>query len=343
MSSSPCISVVIPVYNNAAELACCLSALQRSDLSPQLETIIIDDGSSTVAEAIEQVASHYRATYFRQAVNGGPGVARNRGAELATGEIIVFLDSDCVAPSDWLAKLTRPILEGSCSATTACYCGPLKSNWITDFQDEDYLYRMPSTECETYFVNSCNLAVKRDAFFACGGFPNQRVSEDMVLGMRLAENGTPARFLPEAGVQHAYYENLKSYLKQRFSFGVNTIRSYFERGRLRSQQTKSSIRSFNPIRIGLGLFFGSLTLICVFMAGIVAIFKPDLAPLFLVGVLLSFLLEMSVHGRFLLFLKNRHGLRRSTSYIFLLFIIDVIYSGSLFVGLILGLRDRLIK
>jgi glycosyltransferase involved in cell wall biosynthesis len=333
LTASPRISIIIPVYNHFVELDRCLQALQQSESSHRSEVIVIDDCSPKASGVVEQVALKYGAKYHRQAENTGPGIARNRGAELASGDILVFTDSDCVAPSDWLSKLTQPIRDGRCFATTACYCSPVTTSWITIFQNEDYLYRMPSIECDTYFVNSCNLAIKRDVFLDCGGFPEQRVSEDMVLGMLLAQNGTPARYLPEAGVQHDYYRNLTSYLKQRFSFAFNTTRSYLDHDNLQSAKVNSKVRSYNPIRTALGMFFSLVAVISLILAGTAEILNLDLAAVFLPSGLISLVLETVIHGRFLLFLIKRQGLGRSISCIFLLYMIDFVYTLGVLKGL----------
>lgn len=341
MTNDPCISVIVPVYSGLEELDRCLQSLLHNELGHQSEIIVIDDCSPEASEAVGQVVQKYHAKYYRRAANAGPGVARNWGAELARGDILAFIDSDCVAPSDWLSRLTQPIREGNCSATTSCYCGPVSPSWITTFQNEDYLYRMPSTECDTYFVNSCNMAVKRDVFLECNGFPVQRVSEDMVLGIVLAENGTPARYLPEAGVQHNYYRTLIGYLKQRFSFAFNTIRSYVLNDDLRSSQVPSKVRSFNPTRTVLGMFFNLAALASFILAGIAAVYDPDLVTAFLLSGIISLVLETLVHAFFVLFLIKRQGLGRTVSYIFLLYMIDLAYILGVLKGLTLGLHRAL--
>ena len=325
MKSFPGISIIVPAYNNPVELDLCLHSLEESELRHQSEIIVIDDCSPGEGRAIEETAKKYKAGFYRQAENAGPGVARNCGADEARGDILVFIDSDCVAPAGWLSRLIQPIRDGSCFATTSCYSGPVTPGWITIFQDEDYRYRMPSTECDTSFVNSCNFAIDRNTFLTCGGFPEQRISEDFVLGLMLAERGTPARYLPDAGVRHNYYKTLRSYLRQRFSFAFNTVRSYLVRDKSGPKETTSGARSFNPVRTALGMFFCSAALISFILAGAAVVLNLDYAAALMLGGLAGLLLEIAVHGRFLLFLTKRMGPRRSVSYIFLLCLIDLVY------------------
>ena len=325
MKSFPGISIIVPAYNNPAELDQCLHSLEQSELRHQSEIIVIDDCSPGEGRAIEETAKKYKAGLYRQAENAGPGVARNRGANEARGNILVFIDSDCVAPAGWLSALIQPIRDNRCFATTSCYSGPVTPGWITVFQDEDYRYRMPSTECDTSFVNSCNFAIDRNVFLKCGGFPEQRISEDFVFGLMLAKRGTPARYLPEAGVLHNYYKTLHSYLRQRFSFAFNTVRSYLARDRSGPKEANSSARSFNPVRTALGMFLSSVALISFMLAGAAAVLNLDYTAALMLSGFTGLLLEVAVHGQFLLFIRKRQGLRRSFSYMFLLPLIDIVY------------------
>lgn len=338
---NPSVSVIIPFYHNVAELERCLEAVNHSNSREKFEVIVVDDHGPEEPAQVAHLVTKYGDRYHRQPKNLGPGVARNCGAKLARGETLVFLDSDCVPSVDWIKMLIEPIIAGSARATTSCYTSPVKSSWITDFQNEDYLYRMPSEECDTYFVNSCNLAVEQEVFLQCGGFPSQRVSEDMVLGMRLLEQGTPARYLPHAGVKHAYHRNLAGYLKQRFNFALNTVRSIFDKDRWRPTNNVSGVRSFNPIRTFLGIFFALFMIVAIISA--VAAFATDRRyDLILVAAgIASLIWGVLVHGKFIFFLGKRKGTLKALSYIPLLLAIDLAYAAGVFSGATAGLMDRL--
>ena len=339
MRPTPQFSIIIPVYDDSAILARCLQALRQNSLSHQAEIIVIDDGSLDGGLALRQISQRFEARYYRQEKNMGAGVARNQGASLAEGEILAFIDADCVAPSDWLAKLTKPIRDGSCYVTTSCYCGPVTRNWITSFQDEDYLYRMPSTKRNTYFVNSCNLAIERNFFFDNKGFPTHRIGEDMILGMVLAENGTPARFLPEAGILHDYHRRLRGYLRQRFSFAVHGVRLYLNSTDLSSRYNTAKVRTFNPMRIALAMLFNIGALMSFILVAIFATLGFNQALLLLFSGFICLFLEVAVHGHFVHFLQKRLGIFLSLTYLPLLFIIDFVYFFGAMKGLIQGFSN----
>ncbi|OUN25715.1 glycosyltransferase family 2 protein [Pseudoflavonifractor sp. An85] len=93
----PCvISVIIPVYNIQQHLRECLDSVLGQSYA-KLQVICVDDGSTDESPAIleEYARKDPRVQVIRQA-NAGPGAARNTGLEAATGEYLIFLDSD-----DW--------------------------------------------------------------------------------------------------------------------------------------------------------------------------------------------------------------------------------------------------
>jgi glycosyltransferase involved in cell wall biosynthesis len=337
MTDIPAFSVIVPVYNNGLELEQCLASIRATDPSYQVEIIVVDDCSPNDGELIQLISEKYGATYKRLQANGGPGVARNQGALLAKGEILLFIDADCVAPQQWISNLTNPIRMGQCVATTSCYCGPVLATWLTIFQNEDYSYRMPTTKCDSYFVNSCNFAIERQTFLGFDGFPIERVGEDARLGITLAEHGKPARYLPDVGVFHNYHRSLRGYLKQRYSFAFSGFRIVLRHDKLMSNQSTQKVRSYNPIRVILGMFFAFLVITSLFLAGIVLVIGQDLYPYFMFSTVASLTAWATVHGHFFLFLYRKQGIMRAISYLFLQILIDAVYLSAFPKGIVAAL------
>jgi glycosyltransferase involved in cell wall biosynthesis len=98
------LSVVVPVRNDAATLAGVLRAILASDLPrDQFELIVVDDGS---ADGSVVIASRYADTVVRLSMERpGLAYARNRGAELAAGDIVGFVDADVMIRSDTLSSM----------------------------------------------------------------------------------------------------------------------------------------------------------------------------------------------------------------------------------------------
>ena len=101
------VSVILPVFNGERYLAEAIASIRRQPHSP-LEIIVIDDGSTDgTAFLLERLGPDIQVVHQS---NQGPAVARNRGLELATGDVIAFLDADDFWPHDKL-QLQLPVLE----------------------------------------------------------------------------------------------------------------------------------------------------------------------------------------------------------------------------------------
>ena len=88
------VTVVVPVYNAEKYLTECLESIQRQTYS-NIEIILVDDGSKdnspALCDAFQKKDNRIRVIHK---VNEGAGKSRNKGIEMATGDYILFVDSD---------------------------------------------------------------------------------------------------------------------------------------------------------------------------------------------------------------------------------------------------------
>ncbi len=102
------LSVIIPVYNGSAYLAAAIASVRQQSYSP-LEIIVVDDGSTDgTADLVRRFGADTRCVAQS---NKGPASARNRALDLATGEIIAFLDADDIWPPDKLQIQLPTLLQ----------------------------------------------------------------------------------------------------------------------------------------------------------------------------------------------------------------------------------------
>ena len=91
------ISFIIPVYNRPKEVDELLESMVRQT-EQGFEVVIIEDGSGVSCEGIcEKYENQLNLKYFFKN-NSGPGLSRNYGSERASGDYLIFLDSDCILP-----------------------------------------------------------------------------------------------------------------------------------------------------------------------------------------------------------------------------------------------------
>ncbi len=98
----PSISVIVPVYNDAARLPSCLRALEAQTYPrDRIEILVVDNGSTDQSAAVVADFPHVRL--FHEPTPGSYA-ARNAGLAAATAEVIAFTDSDCIPDPEWLAS-----------------------------------------------------------------------------------------------------------------------------------------------------------------------------------------------------------------------------------------------
>ena len=153
------VSVVIPAFNAERTLGAVLEALVSQVPAPD-EVIVVDDGSTDGTAA---VAQSFGVRVVRTERNGYAGGARNRGWDVARGDVAVFLDSDAVPDPGWCTGLARAIEEfpGAIVGCARRFSAETPWGWVAHFQVETpYLPRGAPREAP--FVSSFCMAVPRD-------------------------------------------------------------------------------------------------------------------------------------------------------------------------------------
>ena len=112
----PLVSIVIPVYKTEAYLRSCVASAVRQTYT-SLEVILVDDGSPDNCPAIcdELAAADERIIVIHQQ-NGGLSAARNTGIEKASGDYILFLDSDDTLQTQTITDMMKIIQQKACNA-----------------------------------------------------------------------------------------------------------------------------------------------------------------------------------------------------------------------------------
>lgn len=108
------LSIVIPVYNEAATISQLVDMVRAVEIGLDKEIILVDDYSNDgTREVLQQLeATHPNVTVLLQEVNQGKGAALRRGFETATGDIVLIQDADLEYDPKEYPRLLAPILEG---------------------------------------------------------------------------------------------------------------------------------------------------------------------------------------------------------------------------------------
>ena len=189
-TTAPMLTVIVPAYRCAAMLRQCLRGLLASDLPrTEWELIVVDDGSpDDTPDAARRVADRVLI------VGGGPrgpAFARNMGARMARGRVLVFIDADVVvAPPTLRGFASLFARDPALGAAFGSYDDtPGDPGFISQYRNllHRYVHTRSPGDAETFWAG-CG-AVRRDAFLAVGGFDAVRYPrpqiEDIDLGYRL--------------------------------------------------------------------------------------------------------------------------------------------------------------
>ena len=203
---TPQLSVVVPVRDDAARLRRCLDALNASDADPAtFEIVVVDDASRSPDSAA--VAEAAGARVIRLSENVGPAVARNRGAAEARGDIVWFVDADCLAHADAMGRVLATLAPGTPHDATFGSYGPdpgspaLISRWKN--LAHRHTHQIARPEASTFW-SGCG-AMRREVFLKFGGFDEtygRPCIEDVELGMRLAAAGGRIMLDHDLQVEH---------------------------------------------------------------------------------------------------------------------------------------------
>lgn len=178
----PQIAVVIPTYNRAATLVPAVESVLSQSL-PDIELIVVDDGSTDGSIELLQTLSDSRLTVL-EAAHGGACRARNMGVAASTARYVSFLDSDDTLDRDWASVMTS-LVDGAHAAF--CSTAHLSSETVTKVVAPG-----PFDPFFPWFIaafkHSGSYVLDRAVFEAVGGFDvDLRSSQHTELGWRILE------------------------------------------------------------------------------------------------------------------------------------------------------------
>ena len=226
------LSLIIPVFNRPGEVDELLeSLLHQSD--PDFEVLIVEDGSEEPCREVlsryeDQLEIHY---FFKE--NEGPGPTRNYGSERASGDFLVFLDSDCVVPPGYI----KAVKEGLEREDADAFGGPDRAHeGFTRFQKAinfsmtSFLttggIRGGTEKMGKFHPRSFNMGYRRSVHAATGGFSRMRFGEDVDLSLRIIEKGFKSILIKDAFVYHKRRSTLRQFFKQVHNSGIARINLY---------------------------------------------------------------------------------------------------------------------
>jgi GT2 family glycosyltransferase len=229
---TPSVSVVTPTFDRISSLERMLASLGEQ-LYPmnEFEVIVVDDGSTDGTVDRLRHAPHPFHLQVAQQPHRGPAAARNLGVRRATGDLILFLDDDVVAPPDLVA---RHVAANAASADSVVI-GPMsppvgwrRSAWVrweeAKLQRQYEAMRNGEYPCTPRQFFTANASLPRARFMLAGGFdPAFTRAEDVELGYRLRDLGMRFVFEPRAEVFHYATRTFESWCRTPYQYGRGDV------------------------------------------------------------------------------------------------------------------------
>jgi peptidoglycan/xylan/chitin deacetylase (PgdA/CDA1 family)/GT2 family glycosyltransferase len=273
----PFVSVVIPAYNEEDYLPLCLESIRKQDYAGEYEVIVVDNAST---DNTAKIALDWGAKVVYESKRS-PACARQRGAEVATGEIIAFIDADTQAPAYWLSTFVSHLVQEPKTVSISgpyAYCDAGRFTKITSYIGNffsiitDQLFRKVLDKGGPIW--GCNFAVRRSALLEVGGFDTsiKFYGEEYEFSLRLKKAGkggiiprlfvlTSARRLKRIGVVNQYWNWIVDYFSVLFWY--TPISEKLEDWPSKAWQTVVASFSWQRVKASLwyvALFFGLLWL-----------------------------------------------------------------------------------
>ncbi len=223
----PKVSVIVPVKDRQAELKRCLDSLLEIDYpAEKLQVIVVDDGSVDDSAGVARQAG---ARCISSGGTGrGPAAARNKGAAVARGELLAFVDSDCTVSRGWLRELVAPFRAPDTAAAGGRVRGYSTLSRLDRYEDAMSSLALGSKEQwagpgnDSLYLPSCNLLVRKEFFLDLQGFDeSMHVGEDVDLSYRLRDGGYRIGYIPTGDVYHAHRNRIPSFMSRRFAYGTS--------------------------------------------------------------------------------------------------------------------------
>ena len=221
----PLISIIVPVYNGEKTITACVESIIDQEFSKEEYEIIVVDNKST--DKTREIVEKFHIKLVSEDEIQSSYAARNLGVTIAKGEIILFIDADCIAKKDWISK----IIEGFNDPEVGAIGGE-----IDDAQPSTLVERFlsdihPLKNCMKFegvflpILITANAAFRKNLFIRLGGFKqNLYTIADIDLSWRLLlETKYKINYVPDAIVFHKHRTTLKGMYKQQYRSGLGII------------------------------------------------------------------------------------------------------------------------
>jgi cellulose synthase/poly-beta-1,6-N-acetylglucosamine synthase-like glycosyltransferase/peptidoglycan/xylan/chitin deacetylase (PgdA/CDA1 family) len=229
------VSVIVPAFNESANIGATVRSLRRSDY-PEVEVIVVDDGSTDGTANIVRALRLPGVRVIEQR-NAGKPAALNTGIRAARGRLIVLVDGDTVFAPDALGRLVQPFADPSIGAVSGNTKVANRRGLLGKWQHIEYVIGF-NLDRRTYDVLGCMPTVpgaigafRRETLHDVGGVPAATLAEDTDLTMATLRAGWRVVYAPDAVAWTEVPANLNQLWRQRYRWCYGTMQAMWKHRR----------------------------------------------------------------------------------------------------------------
>jgi len=219
------ISVIIPSYNSENTIGGCLGSLTSQTYRGNYEIIVVDSSEDGTCSIVETDFPAVKLVHFDRKTD--PGTARNVGIQRAEGEIIAFIDSDCIAAHDWLERIAEAhassykIVGGVVENGNSTNDLVGRAGYLAEFRE----FLPGKARQEVKHIPTCNISYDKEVFRRFGLFEGEFYpQEDLVYNYNLWTNGERILLEPNIRVRHVHRSRLGEFLNHQNKIGLMTAK-----------------------------------------------------------------------------------------------------------------------
>ncbi len=237
---TPKVSVIIPAWNEGVGVINTVQSVLQSTYR-NLEIVVINDGSTDDSdEKIKAFLTEHKKSknndvsiIYRYQTNTGKGGALNRAIEVATGDILISIDADCVVDSEAVANFVKVFKDKEISGAVGNVKIGNRSNTVGIVQYLEFLFSFYFKRADAllgtiYIIGGAAGAFRKEVFEQLGGYNTTNITEDIELTVRMQDAGMKIEFASDAIVYTEGASDLKSLKNQRLRWKRGRFQTFYQ-------------------------------------------------------------------------------------------------------------------
>ena len=231
-SFAPPVSIVVPAFDEAVGIERAVRSLAESDY-PELEVIVVDDGSSDETASLVEALGLPQVQVLRQE-NAGKPAALNHGISAASHDVIVMVDADTVFEPETLGRLVRELVDPHVGAVSGNTKVGNRKGLLGRWQHIEYVMGF-NLDRRLYDVLQCMPTVpgaigafRRQALDEVGGVSGETLAEDTDLTIAIGRAGWRVVFVEDARAWTEAPATLGQLWRQRYRWSYGTLQAVWK-------------------------------------------------------------------------------------------------------------------